>query len=262
MGSNRNLFLLVECIVVTFEPPGPNNQTAGSDALPRVLVLGANGPSGRHVVEQALDRGHAVNALTRHPESFPIRNSRLRVIGGDATHPAVIDHAVAACDAVISVIGTTYTRRHVEVYSTTARLVVAAMAQNQVRRLIAVSSTSVATESSHQGRFLADRVLIPLLRHVIGRTVYDDMQRMEALITATDLDWTIVRAPGLTNQPGTGYLAAVTRVDGMLCARSDLAAFLLDQLGSDRFRQRVAAVSSPGVRASGLQILREEVLKR
>ena len=245
----------------TPEPVDRQPDAAGG-AVRRVLVLGANGPTGRLTVQQALDRGLEVDALTRHPEEFPVRSDRLRVLGGDATDPATVDAAVRPCHAVVSVIGTAYTRRAVQVYSASARLVVDAMSAHGRRRLVAVTSTSVAPESSHQGRFLADRVLTPLLRRVVGRTVYDDMERMEAIVRAADLDWTIVRPPGLTNRTGTGYTAAETRVAGMLCARSDLAAFLLDQLDSDRFVQRVAAVSSPGVRVSGLQMLREEVLER
>ena len=42
----------------------------------RLLILGANGPSGRRTVQQALDRGYAVVALTRHPEAFPISHER------------------------------------------------------------------------------------------------------------------------------------------------------------------------------------------
>ena len=244
--------------------PDPSEQARrrgpADGAVRRVLVLGANGPTGRQTVQQALDRGLQVDALTRHPEQFPLRHGRLRVIGGDATDPATVDAVVAPCDAVISVIGAAYTRRRVEVYSASAGRVVAAMARHGLRRLVAVTSTSVAPESSYQG--LADRVLTPLLRRVVGRTVYDDMERMEAVIGATGLDWTIVRPPGLTNRTGNGYTAAETRVAGMLCARSDLAAFLLDQLDSDRFVQRIAAVASPGVRVSGLQVFREEVLKR
>ena len=193
----------------------------------RVLVLGANGPSGRQTVRQALDRGFEVEALTRHPEAFPIRHERLHVVAGDATDPATMDAAVAACDAVVSVIGTAYTRSPVEVYSASARLLVAAMAGHGVRRLLVVTSAEVAAETALQGRFLTDRVLYPFLRRVVGRTVYDDMERMEAIIRATDLDWTIVRPPGLTDQAGTGYAAAETRVTGGFCARGDLAAFLL-----------------------------------
>ncbi|MBI5161218.1 MAG: NAD(P)H-binding protein [Micrococcales bacterium] len=91
---------------------------------------------------------------------------------------------------------------------------------------------------------------------------YDDMVQMEAVVSGTDLDWTIVRPPGLTNESGTGYAVAEDEIEGRLCAREDLARMLLDQLDDDRFVQRVAAVVTPGLRVGAAQMFRQEVLKR
>jgi putative NADH-flavin reductase len=227
----------------------------------RIVVLGANGPSGRLLVQQALDRGFEINALTRHPEAFPLRHDRLHILVGDATDPPTTDAAIVGCDVVISVIGAAYTRRPVTVYSATARLVVDSMNRHGLSRLLVVTSAEVAPESALQGQFFADHFLYPFLRRVIGRTVYDDMERMEKIVSATELDWTIVRPPGLTSEPGTGYKAAKIRVVGRYCARSDLAAFLLDQIESDQFLKQIAAVSSPDIRVSALKTIRTEVLK-
>ena len=243
--------------------PEPLLQGAGTGAQQprRVLVLGANGPSGRQVVRQALDRGLAVEALTRRPQSFPIEHDRLRVIGGDATDPATVDAAVAACDAVVSVIGTSFTWHPVEVYSTTARLVVAAMQRHGQRRFLAVTSAGVRPADAHGGGFVL-RAMFSVFRRTISRTVYDDMERMEAIVSASDLDWTVVRPPGLTDEPGTGYAVAEDRIDGPYCARGDLAAMLLDHLDDDRFVRRVAAVTTPGLHVSTAATIRRELLKR
>lgn len=228
----------------------------------RLLVLGANGPAGRRTVQQALDRGLHVDALTRRPGSFPIEHDRLRVVGGDATDPAVVDAAVAPVDAVISVIGAAFTRQPIEVYSVSARLVVAAMQRHGKRRLLAVTSTGLTPLEERQDPPLLERVLAPLLRRTIGRTAYDDMERMEAIVSASDLDWTIVRPPGLTDEPGTGYAVAEHWIDGAYCARDDLATMLLDELDETRYLHRVAAVSTPGLRVSTVQTIRREILKR
>ncbi len=228
---------------------------------PRVLVLGANGPTGRRTVQQALDRGLAVEALTRRPEAFPITHERLHVVGGDATDPATADTAVAACDAVISVIGTAFTRHPVEVCSVSARLVVAAMQRHGQRRLLVVTSAGVRPADSHEGGFLQGLVF-SVFRRTISRTVYDDMERMEEIVAATGLDWTIVRPPGLTDVPGPGYAVAEDRIDGPYCARDDLAAMLLDQLDDGRFVGRIAAVTSPGLQVSAFQTIRRELFKR
>jgi len=55
------------------------------------------------------------------------------------------------------------------------------------------------------------------------------MRRMEALISDSGLDWTIVRASGLFNHPQvTGYQIAEGSADGVFTARTDLAAALLE----------------------------------
>lgn len=46
------------------------------------------------------------------------------------------------------------------------------------------------------------RVLEPLFMRMPGRTVYADNRRMEALIRAGSLDWTIARACWLFTAPG------------------------------------------------------------
>lgn len=93
-----------------------------------------------------------------------------------------------------------------------------------------------------------ERVLSSLSSKTFGRTVYDDIERMEAMVSVTSLDWTIVRPPGLTDEPGTGYATAENWIHGAYCARNDLAAMLLDQLDDDHFVRRIAAVSTPGLR--------------
>lgn len=228
----------------------------------RVLVLGANGPSGRRTVQQALVRGLQVDALTRHPETFPIQHERLHVIGGDATDPDVVDAATAPSEAVISVIGAAFTRQPVVVYSASARLVVAAMQRHGQRRLLVVTSTGLTPTSERHDTSLLERALTPLARRTFGRTVYDDMEQMEAVVSASSLDWTIVRPPGLTDEPGTGYATAENWISGGYCARDDLATMLLDQLDDHCFVRRIAAVSTPGLRVKTLQTLRRELLKR
>lgn len=227
----------------------------------RVLILGANGPSGRRTVEQALDRGLTVDALTRHPETFPIQHERLRIVAGDATDPETVDAAVTPCDAVISVIGASFTWHPVSVYSASARLVVAAMERHEQRRLLVVTSAGVRPADSHDAGFVQN-LMFSLFRRTISRTVYDDMERMEAIVAASSLDWTIVRPPGLTDEQGTGYAVAEQKIDGPYCARSDLADMLLDQLHDDRFVRRIAAVASPGIQVSTMRTIRRELLKR
>ena len=69
-----------------------------SDVRP-VLVVGATGRIGRHVVDQLLRAGARVRAFTRRPDAaeFP---ADVEVIGGDLTDPASLDAAMRGTAAV------------------------------------------------------------------------------------------------------------------------------------------------------------------
>ena len=239
----------------------PRQSAARSGHQPRrVLVLGANGPSGRQTVQQGLNRGLQLHALTRHPDDFPIQHERLLVIGGDATDSETVDSAVSACDAVISVIGSKFTWRHVEVYSSSARNVVAAMERHGTRRLVVVTSGGVPSDVHHGGLF--QHLSFLLSRKTFTRTVYDDMEQMERVVRDSRLDWTIVRPPVLSDVPGTSYSTAEDTIDGPALARADLAAMLLDQLHDDNYLRKIVAVATPGLKVDVIQTIRQEFLKR
>ena len=61
----------------------------------------------------------------------------------------------------------------------------------------------------------------------IGKTVYDDVRRMESIVRDSDLDWTIVRPSILFDlDHGTDYTAGVVPPVGGFTARIDLAHYL------------------------------------
>lgn len=96
-----------------------------------------------------------------------------------------------------------------------------------------------------------------------GRTTYDDMRRMESLVRASDLDWTIIRSCWLFDAAAvTDYRLAENSAGGMFTARADLAASMLAQLADDRFIRKVVGVSTT-VRTPSIirQIWREGVTK-
>jgi putative NADH-flavin reductase len=229
----------------------------------RTVIFGATGPTGRHLVEQALTAGHDVTAVSRRPDAIPPRRG-LTVVTGDVLDPGTAERAVAGADAVLSSLGTPLTRRPVNTYSHSAANIVAAMHRHGVRRLLAVSSSVMDPTWRPSGERFFNTVMDPLFNRRMGRTVHADMRRMEALIRGSDLDWTLVRPSGLFEHPAvTGYTVRPDVADGLFTARPDLAASMLAQLDGDRFVRRAMAVITTEVRPSiaGL-IWREAVAKR
>ena len=76
-------------------------------------------------------------------------------------------------------------------------------------------------------------LLAAVLRRTLLKNVVIDSGEMERIVTASDLDWTIVRPPRLTNGPLTArYHVADNRFPPgrQTLSRADVAHFLLDEL--------------------------------
>jgi hypothetical protein len=74
-----------------------------------------------------------------------------------------------------------------------------------------------------------------------------DKKHMEAHLRSSDTEWTLVRAPVLTNGPHTGRYR--TGVDLRLTftskvSRADLADFMLTELHSDTCLRQAVAITS------------------
>lgn len=221
-----------------------------------LAVFGANGPTGRLVVRRALDEGHRVTAVTRKPDQYPITSPDLAVVAADVTDPDAVERAVQDSQAVISTYGVPYRRGEITVYSDGITNIVRAMALHDVERLVCVSSTTVATEDQPGEPLYWRRGVIPLLRNVLGRTLYDDMTRMEAIVAGTGLDWTIVRPAGLfdtaTATPTGDYEVATHRLPGRVTSRTDLADLLVrEAVATQHSRSTVEVISRSGVPTFG-----------
>lgn len=209
-----------------------------------VTVLGGNGPTGRLLVGQLVEAGHTVTALTRHPEQPGLTGPGITVLGGDATSAVDIHRALSGAHAVVSVLGTKYSKEPISLYSTSATLVSNAMAEQGITRLIATSSGATSPWQDPNGSWF-ERHLVMRILDKVGRTLYDDMRRMEAIIAATELDWTIMRPLGLVNlEPPTEYAIAEDHIPGSQTARRDLAAAIVDQLARADYHGRTVAVAT------------------
>ena len=229
----------------------------------RITIFGANGPTGRLLTGQALAAGHRVAAVTRQPDLFPLHHDRLEVVGADVLDPVAVDAAVAARDAVLSALGVPAGKAPIDTYSRGVANIVAAMARHRVRRLAVVSSSGVDPHPYSDGGFLFNRVLLPYVTRVLGKTLYDDMRRMETLVRASDLDWTIVRPSGLYHLPSvTGYTLVEGHADGRFTARADLAASMLALLDDDRYHRATLGVITTVDNPALLQWIRREALAK
>src|SRR3989442_15695245 len=108
----------------------------------KIVIFGANGATGKILTKQALDSGHRVTAVTRHPEAFPLGDVRLNGMGGAVFDLALVEQAVAGQDAVLSTLGVHFCRKPITLYSRCMNHIVQAMMHSGIRRDVCVSSSA------------------------------------------------------------------------------------------------------------------------
>ncbi len=120
-------------------------------------------------------------------------------------------------------------------FSETARVLLDAMAAQNVSRLIAV--TGYGAGRSREAMSVLERAAH---RAVLGGP-YRDKDRQEALVMASAANWTIVRPVVLTDGPKTGRAQALvdpSRWHNGIVSRKDVAQFLIRALDDERYYRR------------------------
>jgi putative NADH-flavin reductase len=193
----------------------------------KLTIFGATGAIGTILTRQALAKGHEVTAVVRDPARLTLpAHPRLRVVTADVMDPGSIAPALEGADAVISAIGPRGTGP-TTVIADSVRSIIAAMEKTGARRFVQISGSVVADEGeSPYMRYL----LKPMVRRTFLRHVCADMRAGEDEIRHSNLDWTIMRPPALTDKPAAGtYRMAIDRnlPRGFQVSRADLAACML-----------------------------------
>ncbi|HNY40458.1 MAG TPA: SDR family oxidoreductase [Bryobacteraceae bacterium] len=197
----------------------------------RVLIIGATGGTGRHLVTQALDRGYEVTALVRDPARLAVEHPRLHGLKGDVLDYASVEQSVRGQDAVVSALGHKRFLGPSNILSEGTRNLVKAMEAHGVRRFICETSLGIGSSAGRMGLQYTLFVL-----PVILPFYFFDKTRQERLIAASRLDWVVVRPGALTDAKGRGVWRTgdvgnfVTTVK---IAREDVAHFMIDQLTED-----------------------------
>ena len=207
----------------------------------KIVVFGASRGMGAKVVEQALQSDHTVTAFLRIPSVFTIQHPNLIVCQGDSMDAASVWNAIARQDAVVSALGPT--RPPVPgMMETSAKNIVAAMKRHGVRRLI--STTGAGIRQPEDTPKLADH-LIGALLHLLARDVVLDSAANVRVIQSSDLDWTIVRFPRLTDGEHTGNyrVGYINKESSSQFSRADGADFILKELVEKKWLRKLPLVS-------------------
>lgn len=202
----------------------------------KVLVFGANGKTGRLVVDRAIAAGHEVTVLVRQMSlSFP---ASVRVIVGDALKVMDIRRAMDSQEAVVECIGGNAPWLTQTLERDIMQNIVASMEESGARVLLVISAMGVAESKKHSSWWYRLLVLPTFLRGIIA-----DKTAMETIVRGSQTEWVIARPPILTDgAPTTKVHVLGKRETGHVITRTDLAVWLVEQLADKTYVHQAVTV--------------------
>ena len=210
-----------------------------------VLIIGASRGIGLETVKAALHAGHSVRALARSARRIPVDHPKLEKMVGDALQVPTVKRALTGVDVVIQSLGISAGPENIfnptRLFSIATRVLVAAMEEAQVKRLICVTGFG-AGDSRGRGGFLYSVAF-----HLLVGRIYDDKDVQERIVRRSKLDWVIARPVILTNGPKTNAYRALIDPRDWTCgfvSRVDVADFLVKQIGDDAFLRKTPVLTS------------------
>ena len=200
----------------------------------RIVVFGAQGGVGRHAVEVAGEQGHdVVAAARRHTEVTG--TSAAEHTGKGVLEQRVVDvrdvtavhDALEGADAVLWCVGVTRTSGG-DVGRTALPHVVRMAGSHGVKRLVSVSGAGVTLPEDAKGR---GAQFVSALTRRFAHDLVVDKEGEHAVLAASDLAWTEVRPPRLSDSAGTGRWRLDAHAPGLSApavAKRDVARCLVD----------------------------------
>lgn len=206
----------------------------------KIAVFGGSGRTGQILVRKALEQGHEVRALVRTPSKMTASNPRLTLVQGNLQDRSKVAETIVGTDCVISLVGPGKGEKPDLMRSLAASLV-ETMPAAGVRRVIYITGAGVTQPEDPPA--LTAKVLIPIMK-LLARDVLDDSFGGVNRLKASNLDWIVIRAPMLGDDPVSGvYRTGYIKPTFKKLPREDLADFILKQLNDNTWLRKLPIIS-------------------
>jgi len=165
-----------------------------------------------------------VTAFVRSPDRLGAIKDRIAVKKGDLLDSSQLAQAIEGHDAVISAFGPRLpvSKADAQLLQQFATALTSAMEETSVTRIVVESVAFLFKDSVVPPAYLLGRLLFP--------SIVADSAAMEKIFAESELDWTMVRPPELTNKSYTGrYRVREGHLPrfGFKISRADVANYMI-----------------------------------
>ena len=216
----------------------------------KILLLGATGRTGKLIIEEALKGGHTISAIARDPEK--IKDFKIDIIQGTPYDFETVEKAITGCEAVINTLNVSRKSDNMwaslaapkDLISKSASNAVKAMGKNGIKRFVALSAIGAGRSWKTIPGFLKFLISVSNLK-----AAFRDHGKQESILESSNLDYTICRAPMLTNKKNdTGAVATPETVKpaSMVLSRNSAAEFIIKIIeNNEHIRETIHISNKP-----------------
>jgi putative NADH-flavin reductase len=229
--------------------PEDNQSRTKPESAMNIAIFGASGATGTLLTQRCLAAGYTVTALLRTPEKFSLRD-KVTVIQGSPFELASVRKTIEGADVVFSALGANSLKKE-DVLERAVPQIIAAMQETAsqpkpVRRIIVLGSagalpSALDKQPAWRSWIVQNIVYNTFLKYPVASQIsqYRDLSH-------SNLDWTMVMPPMLTNAPRRGTYRidgdALPR-NGSRISREDVADFMMQQVNKPQWIRKGVYIS-------------------
>ena len=204
----------------------------------KILVLGATGRTGKHIITEALKRGHKISAIARDPGK--LKDFNIDITQGTPYDYDTVEKALSGCDAVINTLNVSRKTDNPwdalaapeDLISKSAANAITAMEKNGIKRFVALGTIGAGRSWKSAPAMLKFFVSMSNLKYA-----FRDHGKQEELLEKSSLDYTVCRAPMLSNKINKRGVAASPKGNkpaSTVLSRNSAAEFFLNILENNQ----------------------------
>lgn len=216
----------------------------------KILLLGATGRTGKHIIKEAIKRGHKISAVARNPEK--LKDFEIDIIQGTPYDYDTVEKAIIGCEAVINTLNVSRRSDNPwaplaapkDMISKSASDALKAMEKEGIKRFVSLGAIGAGRSWKTTPVILKFIVSISNLKFA-----FLDHGKQEEILEHSNMDYTICRAPMLSdkiNDSGAVATHENEKPASTVLSRNSAAEFFLQIIeNNEHIRETVSLSNKP-----------------
>jgi putative NADH-flavin reductase len=218
----------------------------------KILLLGATGRTGKHIIEEAIKRGHKISAIARNPEK--LRDFKIDITQGTPYDFETVEKAIIGCEAVINTLNVSRKSDNPwasltapkDMISKSASNAIKAMEKAGIKRFVALGAIGAG-----RSRKIAPGILKFIISISNLKFAFLDHGKQEEMLENSTTDYTICRAPMLSdeiNDTGAIAIREDQKPSNRVLSRNSAAEYFITIIeNKDHIRETINLSNKPAV---------------